>query len=172
MANNLAPLSLTLTTNRLALNPLSTNDAAFIFELVNSPGWIQFIGDRNVKNQDDSIAYIQRILANSNIQYWVASLQEGQNSIGIITFIKRDYLECHDLGFAFLPRFGQKGYAYEASKAVLEALENARIHSRILATTLKNNISSIGLLEKLGFRFERIIEDDKEDLLVYGIDLG
>ena len=46
-------------TERLLLRSLTLADAPFIFELVNTAGWIQFIGDRNVHNHEDAERYIQ-----------------------------------------------------------------------------------------------------------------
>ena len=47
-----------LETERLRLRWLTADDAAFMFELVNDPTWIKFIGDRNVKTVDAARAYI------------------------------------------------------------------------------------------------------------------
>jgi len=35
-----------------------TCDAAFILELLNTPGWLQFIGDRNIRNLEDAHNYL------------------------------------------------------------------------------------------------------------------
>ena len=40
----------TFETNRLLLRPTSITDAEFIYELLNTPKWIQYIGDRNIKD--------------------------------------------------------------------------------------------------------------------------
>jgi RimJ/RimL family protein N-acetyltransferase len=104
---------------------------------------------------------------NTNIQYWVVRLNEKNVPIGIVTFIKRDYLEYHDIGFAFLPQFSKKGYAYEAVFAVLNELKNEKAHPQILATTIQDNVRSIQLLEKLGFHFEKIIQQGAIELYLY-----
>lgn len=158
-----------LTTERLSLRPLSIADTQFIQELVNSPGWIQFIGDRNIHNEADSLAYIQRILGNEGVFYWVATTQMEQTELGVITYITRDYLPHPDIGFAFLPQFTGKGYAHEAAKAALTEVMNSTNHAQILATTLKENIDSIRLLEKLGLKFDKAIEVENEELLLYAI---
>lgn len=56
---------------RLILRPLNLNDANFIFELVNSDGWLRFIGDRNVKSQKDAENYILNILDREDTYYTV-----------------------------------------------------------------------------------------------------
>ncbi|OSZ77630.1 hypothetical protein CAP36_14760 [Chitinophagaceae bacterium IBVUCB2] len=155
-------------TPRLKINPLSTKDNEFIFELVNTPGWLNFIGDRNVRSATDADAYIQKIISNPNILFWVVRLNENEAPLGIISFIKRDYLMYHDIGFAFLPNQTSKGYAYEATKAVLQNVIPEFQLSHILATTVPTNIRSIRLLEKFGFFFESEIEVENKKLLVYG----
>ncbi len=156
-------------TERLILSELNTTNSGFILDLLNTEGWIQFIGDRNIKNLTDADAYIDRIINNKNVQYWVAKIKENQTSIGIITFIKRDYLEHSDIGFAFLPEFGNHGYAYEAANKVLQQLLKFPSHQHILATTIPQNTKSIQLLEKLGLRFEQEIKIENETLHVYKI---
>ncbi|MEO6686352.1 MAG: GNAT family N-acetyltransferase [Dyadobacter sp.] len=160
-----------ITTDRLVIKPLSTNDDNFILELVNTEGWIKFIGNRNIGSPTEANAYIQKVLGNKNLFYWVVKLVDDQQAIGIVTFIKRDYLEHHDIGFAFLPTFSKNGYAYEATHAVLNKLIMEQKLLYILATTVPENESSIRLLKKVGLVFEKEIEIENEKLHVYGASL-
>jgi RimJ/RimL family protein N-acetyltransferase len=48
-----------LETDRLALRQLTLDDAEFIFELLNEPAWIQFIGDRNIRTMEDARAFLR-----------------------------------------------------------------------------------------------------------------
>ena len=156
-------------TERLLLRSLTLADAPFIFELVNTAGWIQFIGDRNVHNHEDAERYIQKILSNSDVHYQVVILQDEETAIGVVTLIKRNYLEHHDIGFAFLPAYGGKGYAFEAAAAVLTDLQKSREYTTLLATTLKENSTSIQLLKKLGFIFTREIINDHDVLQLFSV---
>lgn len=157
-------------TDRLILNKLKPSDTAFIFELVNSPGWLTFIGDRAIKTQSDAGNYIKRILNGKEIFYWVVTLQSQQTAIGVITFIKRPYLDHHDIGFAFLPVYTKLGYAFEAARAVLVDLMQSGEHPTILATTKKDNKASIQLLKKLGFCFTDEITFEKDQLWMFSVD--
>jgi ribosomal-protein-alanine N-acetyltransferase len=154
-------------TARLSVWPLEVSDAAFIFELLNSEGWIKFIGNRNINDENDAVDYIKKILANNNLNFWVVRLLDDKSKIGIVTFIKRDYLQHHDIGFAFLPKYFGKGYAFEATNAVIKKLIKQNQLSILLATTLPENVDSIGLLKKLGFVFEKEIAGEKELLHLY-----
>ena len=156
-------------TERLVLNELSLNDIEFITELVNTAEWIKFIGDKNIRTQEDARAYIQKIIDNPNANYWVVRLLNQNISIGIITFIKRDYLEHYDIGFAFISKYTGKGYAYEATTTVLNDVTKDSNHKHILATTVRENTNSIKLLEKLGFRFKKEIKNGNDLLVIYSI---
>lgn len=156
-----------LRTKRLLLEPLDVNDAEFIFKLVNLPDWIQFIGDRNVHSTADAEAYIQKMKNNSNINYWVVKVKEEPAAIGVITFIKRDFLDHYDIGFAFLPAYRQQGYAYEATAAILQEAKKDPAHAYILATVLRTNVKWVKLLEKLGLRFDKEIKPAGKPLLLY-----
>lgn len=162
-------MQLTHLTKRLSLTPLSLQNADFIVQLLNTAGWIKFIGDRNIKSILDAEAYIQGILAKTSVNYWVVTLKEEKTPIGIITLIKREYLEHHDLGFAFLPSFSGNGFAHEASICVLNYLLDNTQHKTLLATTLKENASSIKLLQKLGFSYTKEIINEGDTLQVYSI---
>ena len=156
-------------TERLELNKLSPDDVDFIFELVNTPGWLKFIGDRNVRTKEDAAGYIQKILGLPGIHYRVVKLAAEQVPVGVVTFIQRDYLEHPDIGFAFLPQYAKQGYAFEASREVLHDLCSADKNPVVLATTIKDNTASIQLLTKLGFGFRNEIRIGADTLHVYTI---
>lgn len=156
-----------ISTNRLHLNILAKEDFEFIIQLVNTKGWIEFIGDRNIHSKEESVAYINKILDAKNICYWVVRIKNGNIPIGIISFLKRDYLEDFDIGFAFLPEFTGHGYAYEAAKEILSMVSTYPEYNRVLATTIPNNISSIKLLVKLGLHFEKELEVGDQKLHIY-----
>jgi RimJ/RimL family protein N-acetyltransferase len=60
-----------------------------------------------------------------------------------------------DLGFAFLPEFWGKRYAFESATAAIAYGKSALGLARIVAITSQDNRPSVGLLKRLGFRFER-----------------
>lgn len=154
-------------TDRLDLSALTLSDAGFIFELVNTPGWIRFIGDRNIKTDEDANHYTQKIIDNPDVSYFVVKLREEQVPIGIITLIKREYLEHPDIGFAFLPNYMKQGYAFEAASVVLNTMIKDPRHTQVLATTIKENTGSVRLLEKLGFFFNKDFEAENQQLRLY-----
>ncbi|MCC6282832.1 MAG: GNAT family N-acetyltransferase [Saprospiraceae bacterium] len=156
-----------ITTDRLQLELLHPNDHEFMRVLVNTAGWIEFIGDRNVHTQEDAMAYVDRIINTPNLYYWVARLKAANTPVGVISFLKRDYLEHFDIGFALLPDFQGSGYAYEGAKGVLDMVKAYPEYQTVLATTIPHNVHSISLLTRLGLRFEGEIKPGEETLHVY-----
>jgi ribosomal-protein-alanine N-acetyltransferase len=156
-------------TARLLLNLITENDHDFVIRLLNTDGWIQFIGNRNIHSTGDAIDYIRKIKNTPDFLYWIVRVKDTGTPIGIVSFLKRNYLDHFDIGFAFLPEFSGQGYAYEAANKVLSAVKKMPAYATILATTLPTNIKSIRLLTKLGFHFEREIERDSVKLQLYCI---
>ncbi len=156
-----------INTERLSLDLLSVQDDAFILELVNTPGWLTFIGDRNIHSTEDAIAYINKINSTPHFTYWTVRLKQSYQPLGVITFLKRSYLPHFDIGFAFLPKHCRQGYAYEAAKEVLSIVKRVPEHRVVLATTIPGNIKSVKLLTKLGFHYQNEIEEGGKALHVY-----
>ena len=146
---------------------LSSIDNRFIFELFNSEDFIKNIGNRDIKTADDSKSYINKILKNNNIEYNVIEKIDSSTPIGILSYVKRDYLEIHDFGFALLPEYYKNGYALEASNAYLQNLFAKKDILKVAAISKNDNKPSLKLLEKLGFEFSREIEYKKESIQVF-----
>ena len=151
-----------LETPRLRLRRISDDDADFILELLNEPSYIQNIGDRGLRTSDNARSYISNKLRASydNFGYGLYLVESKEETIplGISGFVKREVLEHADIGFAFLQRFWSKGYAYESAAGVLGYGRAVLGFDRVLGITAPHNKSSIRLLEKLGLRFERMIQ--------------
>ena len=156
-------------TDRLSIAPLTVADSTFIRELVNTKGWLDFIGNRHVYSPDDARLFCQQIIESADRHYFVVAQKETNIPVGIISLVKRDYLDFQDIGFAFLPAYMGLGYAYEAAKAVLAHLRQQPNPEPILATTVPKNGQSIKLLEKLGFVFDKEIQIENEQLFVFKI---
>ena len=161
-----------LETKRLTLRWLTVEDAPFIVELLNDPAWLRFIGDRHVRSIDDARAYILKgpmaMYARLGFGLYVTERKTDGVSIGMCGLIKRDGLDDVDIGFAFLPEFYGQGYAVEAATAVMAYGKNTFGLKRIVGITIRDNASSIKLLEKVGLKFERMMQmygDDEEIML-------
>ena len=148
-----------LETERLILREFTLDDTPFIIELVNSPGWLQFIGDRNIKTEEQAREYLRsgplQSYEKNGFGLSLVALKADQSPIGMCGIIRRDSLENPDLGFAFLPAFEGKGLAYEMANATLAYAKNVLKLPVIFAITMPENKRSIKLLEKIGFKYTR-----------------
>jgi RimJ/RimL family protein N-acetyltransferase len=68
-----------------------------------------------------------------------------------------------DLGYALLPEFWSKGFALESASAVLAYARGTLGLKRVAAVVNPDNQSSIRLLEKMGFEFERMVRLSEHD---------
>lgn len=166
-----------LETERLVLRRFSPADAPFIFDLVNQPSFIQNIGDRGVRTLSDAEGYIENgpvaSYARNGFGLWRVELKKSGESIGMCGLIKREALEDVDVGYAFLPQFWGQGYGIESVKGTLEFAKNIVRLKRVVAIVDPENQGSIRVLEKAGFRYEKMIRLSADDieLKLFALDL-
>ena len=146
-------------TERLVMKPLDLSDAPFMLKLVNTPNWLQYIGDRNVYNLEDAKRYLKegslKSVEKDGYGYYLLTDVHSNMPVGICGLGKRDGLDETDLGFALLPEAEGRGFAFESSVALIEAAWNKFNLKTLVAITTADNIGCIKLLEKLGFRFQK-----------------
>ncbi len=146
-------------TARLLLRELSLDDAEFILRLLNEPSFVQNIGDKGVRTLEDARTYIMNGPMASYQRFgfgpWLVETKQSQ-AVGICGLLKREVLEDADIGYALVPEFWSRGFAAEAALGVLSYARNQLGLKRLLAAANADNLNSIRLLEKIGFRFERM----------------
>ena len=166
-----------LETERLVLREVDAADDAFMLELLNQPSCIRYIGDRNVRDLEQSRDFIENryraSYRDNGFGLYAVELKEDQTAIGICGFVRRDTLPDADIGFAFLPQFEGKGYAFESASAVMDYGKNVLGLKRVLAITSLDNESSIKLLGKLGFKFEGVktLGNATEEIKLFSADV-
>ena len=163
-----------LQTDRLTLRELNEDDAAFVLELINEPGWLRFIGDRGIRDAQGARDYIVNgpvaMYRRMGFGLWAAVRRSDGTPMGMCGLIKRDTLEDVDIGFAFLERHSGQGYAFEAADAVLAHAREVVGLKRVVAITSVDNDKSIRLLGKIGLQFEKLtrLGDSQEDVRLFG----
>jgi [ribosomal protein S5]-alanine N-acetyltransferase len=162
-----------LKTERLIIRKLDSEaDAEFICELLNTPKFIQHIGDRGVRTVDDASNVIQSRYRKSYEDHgyglYTVELRHLTVPVGICGFVRRDTLPGPDIGFAFLPEHERQGYGYESAAAMMQYGQEMLGFERVYAITSLQNDASLGLLEKLGFKFESLTDSpDGEPLRLF-----
>ena len=165
-----------LQTDRLALSHLTYADAEFIVGLLNSPGFLRYIGDKGVRDANDARSYLDEgpllSYATHGFGLFRTALRGDNAPIGICGLLQRDFLDDPDVGFALLPEYAGCGYASEAAAAVLDWGRATFGLQRIVGIVDPGNDRSISLLKKLGMHFERKlrIEGDDHETSLYAID--
>lgn len=148
-------------TERLVLTELTPDDAGFILELLNEPTFIEHIGDKGVKTEEEAHTYLREGPLDSYERHGFGILltmaKYTRIRLGMCGLVRREGFEDADLGFAFLQRFWSRGYAYEAAAAVLEYAAGTLGLRRVIAMADPDNSQSIRLLEKLGMRYECMV---------------
>jgi RimJ/RimL family protein N-acetyltransferase len=177
-----------LETERLVIRECTADDGPFVLELLNSPKFLQFIGDRGVHTEEDARRYIaERFIASYRehghglfaVEVKVPAPADPDiqiedfklRPIGLCGLVRRPSLDGPDLGFAFLPEFEGRGCGTESAQAVLEHSRTELGITRVLAITTLDNEASIALLRKLGFEHLRIIDEKGEKLNLFELEL-
>lgn len=166
-------MSIVFATERLVVREFTTEDASFIVRLLNAPGWLRHIGDRNVRSEEQGVDYLERVIFASyrinGFGFWLLERKSDGAPVGMCGVYKRDYLELPDIGYAMLPEYERQGYATEAA---METLLHAQVRlglKSICAIVTPSNAASIRLLERIGLKYLQDIQvpPDSETLSLY-----
>lgn len=158
---------------RLLIRPTLEEDAELIYQLMNTPKFIKFVGDREINSIQDAQKYIQiKMLPQLNSlgysSYSIITKADGLK-IGTCGLYNRDGVDGIDIGFGLLPQYEGLGYAYESAHRLLKAAFEAFEIEEIKAITSKENISSQRLLEKLGLEMigTTKLPNEEHEILLY-----
>ncbi|MEW5250183.1 GNAT family N-acetyltransferase [Microbulbifer discodermiae] len=144
-------------TPRLRIRRFHPGDAPFILKLVNDPDFLRYIGDRKVRNLEDAQAYLERgpiaMYRDHGFGLYMVETHSGE-PIGTCGLMQRQRLAHADIGFAFLPEFRHRGLAEESARAVLNYALEELGQPNLFAIVQADNLRSIRLLRKIGFKAE------------------
>ena len=167
-----------LNTERLELRWLTLADTPMMLAVWNDPAFVRFVADRGIRSLEQARAAVEagplRLYAEYGYGPFRVRRRADGMDMGICGLFRRDGLEEPDIGFAILPDFCGKGYGFEASAAVLAHARDALGLPCVTAIVSPHNDASIGLLEKLGMRYERPIRmpGDDHDVRLYRIEFA
>ncbi len=159
-------------TERLLIRPTLEQDAELIYQLMNTPKFIKYVGDREINSIEDAEKYIQtKMLPQLHTlgysSYSIITKMNGEK-IGTCGLYNREGVDGIDIGFGLLPQYEGLGYAYESSHRLMKAAFEDFEIEEIIAITSKENISSQRLLVKLGLEMvgtTKLPNEDDEILL-------
>ncbi|MEP7016156.1 MAG: GNAT family N-acetyltransferase [Verrucomicrobiota bacterium] len=150
-------------TKRLILRPVDAErDAAFVLQMLNEPDYIANVADRGVRTLVAAKDYIREKFLPGHerygVGYCVAELKSSGKPVGSCGLMKRDTMEDFDIGYSTLIQHAGNGYAFEAASALMDYGRTEMGLKRIIGFTSPTNAKSGHLLEKLGLRFERMVQ--------------
>lgn len=154
-------------TDRLKLRPVTVDDVALMLAVWNDPAFIHNVADRGIRTEaearDAIVNGAQKLFEDYGYGPYCMALKSNGDLIGICGIFKRDNLDDPDIGFAVLPDYCGRGYAGEAATAVVDFARKELALRSLTAIVSPCNGPSIGLIEKLGLQFERMITMPGED---------
>ncbi|MGI8820202.1 MAG: GNAT family N-acetyltransferase [Chthoniobacterales bacterium] len=151
-----------LETERLVLRRLTLGDAALMLELLNDPSFIRNVADRGVRTLADAENYLTTkvlpIYEQHGFGFYRVELKANGEPIGTCGLAKRETIDYIDIGYGFLERFAGCGYATESAAGVMDYARKILQLPQVVGFTSPKNHASIRVLQKLGLRYERMIE--------------
>jgi RimJ/RimL family protein N-acetyltransferase len=150
-----------ITTERLNLRLINTDDAPFYLELINDTSFIKNIRDKGIRTleaaRDDILNGPLASQAKNGFSLYLVERREDGASLGLCGLVKRDTLKNVDIGYALMPQFSGLGYAWEAATATVQYARDTLHLSKLAGITSPDNASSNKLLLKLGFVLEAVV---------------
>lgn len=152
--------NIVIQTPRLLLREFIPEDATHMFLLNSDEEVIRFTGDKALKNVDEARTMIENY--DQYIKYgfgrWTVSLESSQEYLGWCGLSYNESSKETDLGFRFLRQHWGKGFATESALACIQYAFSDLGLIKIIGRAMKENNSSIRVLEKAGMRFENEFE--------------
>lgn len=166
-----------LTTPRLVLRQLTTQDADNILAIRSNEIVNQYLGRAKTNNVNEAKYFIQKInegVDNKASLYWGICFHDQERVIGTICLwnFSEEENKC-EIGYEMLPEFHGKGLMQEAIEKVLDYGFNTLQLKKIEAWTVSRNAGSIKLLERNSFQRDLIAESkidrstEPEDGVIY-----
>lgn len=169
-----------IVTERLVLDEICEGDYDFIVALEQIPEnkvyEMEGVLDRDKIIEQCKEFFDERAqLPNNGAVKFIIKLK-NETPIGFVSLVCNwEKTREWELGYALLPNYFYKGYAYESSQAVIQyAFEDLKIH-KLMAFVNANNHPSLKLLERLNMKLEgymreaRLINGKWADEKVYAL---
>ena len=144
----------TLTTERLFLRSLDTDDIPAIYRHFSDPQVVKFLMDP-LESIDDATEVVQQLLDIFNTGkgiYWVLTLKTSCEMVGLCSFERFGPGNRGEVGFDLAPVWWGVGLMTEALTAVIHYGFQTLGLNEIIAITASDNRRAQRLLKRLGFR--------------------
>lgn len=157
-------VSLMIETVRCILRSFEEKDLDSFMIYRNNNEWMKYQGFKNLTKDE----YRKALLVPPNIENGVQLAIADKNTdelLGDLYLIKKE--NTIEIGYTINPAYARKGYITEILEAVLIKLKECYPGYKIIAEIEKDNFLSKNLLLKLGFVYDRWIEEWQSEVYVY-----
>ena len=144
-----------LTTERLIIRPYTKNDFEDYYLFMSLPETYRFEPGQPI-SLSDAKKFCREFDGKMAPGFFAAELNENRKVIGHVSFFPKgppDF-KTWEVGYIFNPTYQNKGYATEATKAVIRYAFNELGAHRVTAGCSPDNIGSWKVLEKCGMKRE------------------
>ena len=166
----------TFQTQRLLLRAVEDSDANAFFDLFSQEENLLYITRKKAPDLDFTINHVhnvQNAVSNGIYLYWAMQLPEDPTMIGTVClWNKNEERSTIDIGFEIHPKFKGKGLVSEAVQALLKYAFEQLKYKKIRAVTIIQNLPSIQVLTRNGFKFVSMIHKEEKWQIEEGQDLA
>ncbi len=151
-----------LQTSRLLLREVNSDDAFEIFEFASDRQVTKYTFWNTHRSIEDTEKFISFLKSPNNVA-WAIVLKESEQVIGYCFFhsLERDHKKA-EIAFGISREYWAQGYATEATREVLNyGFEKGKLR-RIEGTCMLENLASCRVMEKLGMKFEKVIQNARQ----------
>lgn len=146
---------LVLETERLTLRRFQPEDAADCFGFMSVAEDCYMDCCKPFTEMDEEFYQRTELFQERETQYMIV-LKEQNKVIGTVNVFADDSraVDAREIGYSISSAYQRKGYASEALTALIDLMQNELKLELVVAGVLEENVASIRLLEKLGFKKE------------------
>ena len=149
-------------TERLILREFTADDAEVYFRLGADPNITRYTGDQGVATVEQALEVMQARPIADYAKYgygrWACVFKENGEVIGFAGLKYVDDLAEVDIGYRLLPAYWGRGLATEASLPAIDYGFTQLGLKQIIGLVMPENVASVRVLEKLGLRYDGIMD--------------
>jgi len=156
-------------TKRLILKELTPKDALNLYKLNLNTDVIRFTGDVAFESIEAAKAYLEKYdqYKKYGVGRWAVLEKDTKEFLGWCGLKYTEELNEFDIGFRFLKKHWNNGYASEAAKLCLDLAFDKFAIKEVVGRAHYLNKASHRVLKKIGMRYKSSIVIEKVDWNVY-----
>lgn len=161
-----------LETERLKVRESTLRDVEDFYRIYADPSITRYMENLFPHKEEEQAymqAYIDQIYGFYGYGLWTVVRKDDGRIIGRAGLSVREGYELPELGFVMEVSCQRQGYGLEVCTAILEYARKELSFNRVQALVKEKNLASKKLLERLGFRFERKVNEKEGEYEMYTV---